>query len=405
MASQWFVLDESFTDHVGHNQPYHGALAAEFRERGLVHTLVVHRSAKADAVPPGDTRRVFRSFGPDVLARRSARTRIGGRLRFAMVACRSNFAFYRVLRRELADVPDGSEVVHALYNSHSAFGLAAWVRWLGRSGRSVRLHLVVHSDPYAALFGLESRLFARLSLRHRIRWWAHSDRLVDDLRSTVRIERLPLPYTSAFPNSAVSPVDRDRVSFLGLASRGKGFVPLVGALRRVGPLPKPFRFFVQCNVRGDDEVILAAAADLMAVAAEGRAGLDVHNGGLGDVDYGRALARTALLVLPHSPVAYGKSLSGVFCEAASLGIPMVLVAGTEMARWATERGIAETYSSEGDQAAALAGAIGRALDRIDELTAAAAAAAADWRAFNQASVYLDVLVSDGLKSDLLAADR
>lgn len=114
------------------------------------------------------------------------------------------------------------------------------------------------------------------------------------------------------------------------------------------------------------------------------------------------LDRIDLMVLPYDPARYRASYSAVAVEAVSAGIPLVVPAGTTLARVVQDYQ-GSTAGFESWDARAIATAIGHVVREFDDIAATAHVGAGDWNRCNGASAFVDRLLDFAAPS--LAAAR
>lgn len=103
------------------------------------------------------------------------------------------------------------------------------------------------------------------------------------------------------------------------------------------------------------------------------------------------LDRTDLMVLPYDPARYKASYSAIAVECAGAGIPMVVPAGSTMARLANEyQGSANCF--EAWTVDSICSAVVRTIDTFDSIAAPAFAGVNVWNQRNGASAFADRLL-------------
>jgi glycosyltransferase involved in cell wall biosynthesis len=160
----------------------------------------------------------------------------------------------------------------------------------------------------------------------------------------------------------------------------KLWLPWRRACRRLG-LALEFRVHLV------NELLTPAEFEDFAAVAE-EPGVTVVRGPLGRRDYLRLLAESDLLLLPYGRLPYRQRGSGTLAEAVGCGMPVVVPDGT----WAAEQveeGKAAGVIYEGDDAEAIAGALGHCAAAIEPLRALACALAPSWRRMHSTAAFLD----------------
>ena len=179
---------------------------------------------------------------------------------------------------------------------------------------------------------------------------------------------------------------RHTLSIVGVLRAEHGRDLVLDALRAFAIQRPRTRLFVQLQTR--DEA--ARLQDSVLQAAPG-VELECQVGPLPRDAYYSRLRQSDLIVLPYSWRRYAMRTSGVFSEAVAYGIPVVAPARTWMADiLEAGRGAGVTFSEWTPDA--VAAAMVRALDRIDELKAKALPSSAAWRKEESVHAYLERVV-------------
>jgi glycosyltransferase involved in cell wall biosynthesis len=192
--------------------------------------------------------------------------------------------------------------------------------------------------------------------------------------------------------------DKDSLSivFAGEARRDKGFHLLPAAIRRIlASTPRPrVTFNIQAYGAEADEQ-QASWTDLLVDGA-----VSVRWGPLSEAEYGSFLEEADLILIPYLRGPYHAQTSGIYCEAAALGIPVVVPSGTWMADQVAKNGGGVLFDA-GDPSS-LASACLKAIEDYPHLLELARQAAPAWRAFHNAPNFIACL--DRLLQDLPTAE-
>lgn len=237
--------------------------------------------------------------------------------------------------------------------------------------------------------------YAGLRLRsalpeHRILVTAPDRRLCVALREGLGLacRRTPMlmHYESEFPDDLPGTDTRLTVSVVGDFRAERGSKLVLEALRDFATQRPETRFFVQVQTEAQaSELLESLRRDVPGVQLECQAG------SVSRENYLRRLRQSDLILLPYFWRRYAIRGSGVFCEATAFGIPVVAPANTWMAdHLEAGRGAGETFSDW--TSGAIAAALVRASDRIDELKAQAASGSAAWRDEESVHAYLPAII-------------
>jgi len=388
------ILDPNLDGEAGHHLAYDLAIAREAISRGESATIVANRrfpAAEAEGV------RILPHFTETCYAIRHDDPVTG------------RFDDYRhfndLLQAELATLPRGEfrATDCVLVPTVTETQLAGYIGWMKgfdpAEAPLFLIHLMMPSglavedgaarveDPLRALFyrladraaqeaGAPVHLFASGG-QHAAEYGALFGRAVEPHPLPLRPEPGPAPATPP----------RRALLFAGdaRADKGIGLLPdLVPLLAEAHP---DWRFVAHVNAARAWGPARAAAGALAGIAA-GLPAFDLAGGRLPPEDYLALLRGAGIALFPYDPELYRRKSSGVLWEAVSLGLPVIVPAGTWLAHEAAHWGAGHvTYAAQ--EPAAVAGAFAAALPRIGELRAASAAAAARYRAANGAAALLD----------------
>jgi glycosyltransferase involved in cell wall biosynthesis len=197
------------------------------------------------------------------------------------------------------------------------------------------------------------------------------------------------------------PAPRRALVFAGDARVDKGVALLPGLLPRLAAAHPDWVFAAHVNAAASWGEARAAAEALPAIAA-GAANLDVTTGRLTPEAYLDLLRGARIALFPYDAALYRRKSSGVLWEAISLGLPVVVPAGTWLENEARHWGAGFVAYPQGG-AAAIAAAFADALARIEELAARSAGAGARYRAANGAAALIDQVAALWVRHKATAA--
>lgn len=285
-----------------------------------------------------------------------------------------------------------------LINSLRHWSLETVVDWLETFGptRAPTVILVLHytphpnpgvTDPAAAAYEAAFRRIDRAAIGSKILLCTDSDRLRTEYRALYRIPITVLPVPHCSEGTAERPQGNKPLSFVfaGEARRDKGFDILPEAIRRVlNSTPTPDATFDVQTYRGGPDANGVPVGDF----PEDRA-VRLHPQPLAETEYEHFIESSDIILLPYLPGPYQAQTSGIYCEAAALGIPVVTSKSTWVADQVARNGGGILF--EGGSARALADACIEAIGSYEELRETAERAALAWRAFHNPQNYITEL--------------
>ncbi|MBS0409855.1 MAG: glycosyltransferase [Proteobacteria bacterium] len=190
-------------------------------------------------------------------------------------------------------------------------------------------------------------------------------------------------YPDPAPQPAANPDGRVRIAFLGPDRPQKGGSQMADLIARICRIAPTARVFAQVTTRARADEIASAAAGVPTNAE-----IDLHIGGLSTEAYFQRLAETDLLVQPYEAAAYALMPSGIFADAAAVGVPVVTPGDTWMADRLTEGWSAGAIFHEAGSDAVIA-AVYAALERLPTLQLNAVASTEAWRKAHSLEAYVE----------------
>lgn len=161
------------------------------------------------------------------------------------------------------------------------------------------------------------------------------------------------------------------VCCIGFANEAKGYRLLPDALREVITRNQQARFMIHGVFQGSDARDQAPVFDALSGLGPR---VTVSTEVLSQPDYLAWLSQADVVLLPYDPEVYKTRGSGVFFEARRFGIPVIATKGCGFAQPAFEEGWGVEIARH--DAAGVASAMLQALQRINDMTVRARAAAA-----------------------------
>ncbi|CAH0231028.1 hypothetical protein [Roseomonas sp. CECT 9278] len=387
------ILDPNLEGEAGHHLAYDLAIAKEAIARGEAATIIAHRRFAATTI---EGVRILPHFTETTYAVRSTDP-VTGRLD-------DYRAFNDLLQDELAALPRGDfrptdcVLVPTTTENHLA-GFLGWMKGFDPIEAPLFVvHLMFPSgvavdaggesaveDPLRALF---YRLADRIAQEAGppVHIFASGGQHAAEFSALLcrKVAPHPLPIRPE-PGSAV-PAQR-ALLFAGDARIDKGVALLPALLPRLAGAHPEWRFAAHVNgasAWGEAR----AATEALAALPPGAPNIEVATGRLAPGAYLDLLRGARIALFPYDPVLYRRKSSGVLWEAISLGLPVVVPAGTWLEHEARHWGAGHvTYAAHGVDG--IAGAFAEALPRIAALEAASVAAGLRFRAANGAAALVD----------------
>lgn len=401
------ILDPNLEGEAGHHLAYDLAIAKEALARAEPATIVAHRRFPATTI---EGVRILPHFTETTYAVRHADP-VTGRLD-------DYRALNDLLQDELAALPRGEfrpgdcVLVPTTTENHLA-GFLGWMKGFDPSEAPLFVvHLMFPSgvavdaagrssveDPLRALFyrladrvgqegGPPVHLFASGG-QHAAEFSALLGRAIAPHPLPIR----PEPGAAAAPQRALL--------FAGDARIDKGVALLPALLPRLAAANPDWRFAAHVNAAQAWGEARAAAEALPGLRA-GAPNIEVTSGRLAATAYLDLLRGARIALFPYDPALYRRKSSGVLWEAISLGLPVVVPAGTWLENEARHWG-AGHVAYPAHSADAIAEAFADALPRIPELQARSVEAGLRYRAANGAPALVDQIAALWVRHKATAA--
>ena len=391
------ILDPNLEGEAGHHLAYDLAIAREALARGEAVTIIAHRGFAATTI---EGVRILPHFTETTYALRHTDP-VTGRLD-------DYRAFNDLLQDELAALPRGEfrptdcVLVPTTTENH----LAGYLGWMKGFDPIEAPLFVVHlmfpsgvaidaegrsevEDPLRALFyrladrvgqeaGPPVHLFASGG-QHAAEYGALFGRAVAPHPLPIRLDPAP---GGAAPRALL---------FAGDARIDKGVALLPALAPRLAAAHPDWRFVAHVNAVSAWGEARAAAEALPALCA-GAPNLEIASGRLTPEAYLDLLRGVRIALFPYDPDLYRRKSSGVLWEAISLGLPLVVPAGTWLEHEARHWGAGHVaYAAQ--EADSIAEAFAGALPGIAALAARSAEAGARYRAANGAPALIDQIAA------------
>ncbi len=387
------ILDPNLDGEAGHHLAYDLAIAKEALARGEPATIVANRRFAAATI---EGVRILPHFTETTYAVRHADP-VTGRL-----------DDYRVLndllQEELASLPRGefrpSDCV--LVPTTTENHLAGYLGWM-KGFDPVEAPMFVIHLMFPAGVAVDAAGQATVEDPLRALFYRLADRVAQEPGPPVQMLASGGQHAAEFSALLGRPVaphplpirpepgearpGRRALLFAGDARIDKGIALMPELMPRLATAHPDWTFQAHVNAAAAWGEARAAAEALPAVA-QAAPNLALATDRLAPGDYLDLLRGTSIALFPYDPVLYRRKSSGVLWEAISLGLPVVVPAGTWLENEARHWGAGHVTYGEGG-AAAIAAAFADALPRIEALRAASAAAGERYRAANGAAALID----------------
>ena len=241
--------------------------------------------------------------------------------------------------------------------------------------------------------GLYRKAFARIAhIQDRLRFTAENEAMATAYKEAfgIAVSLLPVPLALDPPRRVTR--GRPRIGFFGYSKSEKGFGLLPEAIERCRAAGVDADFVVQVQHDAWEAETVRAEKRLRAIP-----GLDLIVGDLGRDAYVALSNDIDATLLPYDPVRFGQRGSGIMTEAIAAGRPVVasegIFAATLIRRGEAVGEVFAPYTAE-----ALADAIGRLIDHLDDARTAAQKVAATYKAGHDGGAYADIVIALGAEA-------
>ncbi len=387
---RWFLADPSLVDSAGHCARYLLSLAGPLRRRGEVVHVLGNRTIDQSAADLADCEPAFalRCEDMPIIPGVDSASPTG------IESLRRRRA--NLLRSDLDHVSDRHHLTSAdvlLINSLRHWSLEDVVEWLEAQtpDRRPLVVLVLHYTPFpqanvrdstTAAYRDGFKAIANSAVGERILVCTDSERLAAQYTSLsdVPVHVLPIPHgptATAHVRDGAAPLS---VGFAGEARHDKGYHLLPQVVRKILE-EEPARnivFDFQAYWHGADGQLDWTVHDQFRSLEAVR----LLCTPLSEEDYEAFIAGVDLMLIPYLHGPYHAQTSGVYCEAAAMGTPVVIPRNTWMADQVARNGGGVMFDA-GD-ADSLARAALEAIRDFSALSQSAREAAPAWRAFHNA---------------------
>ncbi len=366
MRTLW-LADHLLVDERGHHLSHAGYIADAAKRAGMGVRILCARRSQVKVAGGFQMEGIFREDLRNTPPRLLSKSRLA--LDFLEFLCR---------RRFLADLQSGirqrdvrrNDIIFA--QVFAPRNLTSWLQWLHSLPKGhepvVILHLGYASERFAADPRLP-RLLGALQVegkRDRARFVTDSPILQTRYEAILQqpVTLLPVVVSRHAMASSKQPGNPPCFACLGSAREDKGFPEVLAAIDSLSASSQPInaRFALQSS--NPDYRSAAALADFRSTP-KNHVSLVDHP--LSEEAYLQLLRDADVLLLPYRPETYKERTSGVFCEALSAGKPVIVSAGSLMARQVTRERTG--WLLRDSQPESIVRVIRRALSELDSVAA------------------------------------
>lgn len=394
--SRWFLADPSLVDSAGHCARYLLAVASPLRRAGISVHIVGNRNIDPSAEDLAGCLAAFtlRCEEMPVLPGIDAASHAGA-VRLAVQRAKLLNDDLNALDTQVHFTSSDTVLINSLRH-WSLVDIVAWLESRPLAD-APQIILILHYTPFpqpgvftstAAEYQEGLRRVANSSHRSKILLCTDSARLADqyDALAGVPVHVVPIPHSVQPLRTGRTETASLCIGFAGEARRDKGFhlLPyLVSRVREVETDPLlTFEFQAYgpaANDIGDTAAKVLQFDEAVRLLPEPMC----------ETEYEAFLERIDLMLIPYLWAPYNAQTSGVYCEAAALGIPAIVPRDT----WMADR-VAEMRNGvifEAGDAESLSIACIEAIRNYPTLSEQAQAAAPSWRAEHCAEAFVDRL--------------
>lgn len=303
------------------------------------------------------------------------------------------------------------------------FELIGWNRFLSRHRLSGHLIVLMRYTPqFKSCSWMKSKFHPYWRIRPHYLNALHkrmqgkftlvtdSEPLTEDYATVFRhrIVTLPIPINEHILGEATFAPDgvcarydlksggRIRLGYVGDARSAKGFPLLPGLVQRIlAETSLNVDFVFQCPGAAsgiENSQLPEGVAELMELAGRASNRITLIQEKLSETDYAELLRSLDIVLVPYRLSGYVEPTSGIFAEALALAKPVVVPAGTWMARELRKSGGGLEFQS-GDEND-LAAKVKELVAGFDGYAAKARAFSASWKAFHNSHTLAEMLIQE-----------
>lgn len=360
------ILDPSLLTLLSHNYSEANALLREATEISLATEIFCHRDAEPTVREiPAKPYFQLHGYGHMVASRPATDF---------MAVNYSNQAIRKDLSGLTSDLTPDDFIFFPTVTCNMILAISQWLNEF-KAGRAPRFGFCLMFPPTNIASGRPSHIAKEIyqkafdqfpaQLAERIVFTCEVDRLSDTYASMLGVRPLTLPIpTCAATRATLSGSTRElRIVYLGAGRAEKGFHLLPDLLPIIHRQHPEIRFMIQ-GVGYEAEYIKPIVQQLRTLDDY----VTLIERPISDEELLAAMQESDLLLLPYDAERYMERGSMLFTEAKRTGIPMILPQGTEFGDEGESKGIAETFDRFSPES--IAAATLRAIDQLDELSAA-----------------------------------
>ena len=374
MSKNVLIVDSGLKNLGGHNFSYTRAVQSALARKGFAVTVFANRNLSGELVKNTGYHPVF-SFGaydypPGV-----------GKLRDLQYLYAQSVIYSHELEQAFKHLVKDEP---ALIFCHTVndFELIGWKRFLSRHHLSGKLVVLMRYTPrFHSCSWLKTKLHPYWRIRPHYLNSLHS-RMKGKFVLVTDSEPLTEDYATIFPHQMITlpipineyilsaeeqdfaaagvcaryglgQVDRIRLGYVGDARDAKGFPLLPGLVRRIlSDTNLNVEFVIQCPGAAsgvENGQLPEGVEELLALAKQAENRITLIQEKLSESDYAELIRALDIVLVPYRLTGYVEPTSGIFAEAVALAKPVVVPAGTWMARELQKSGGGVEFQS-GDEA-------------------------------------------------------
>lgn len=427
MAKNVLIVDSGLKNLGGHNFSYTRAVQAALEQKGYDVTVLANRHLSGELVKVTGYHPVF-SFGAYDYPPGN------GKLKDLKYLQAQSIIYSQELEHAFKQIVS-NEPALVFCHTVNDFELIGWNRFLARQRLPGHLMVLMrytprfkscswfkqHLHPYWRirphyLNALYKRMKGNFTLV------TDSEPLTEDYSAIFhhRILTLPIPineYILGADEQVSSPdgvsarygLDLDgkiRIGYVGDARSAKGFSLLPGLVRRLlAETSLEVEFVFQCPSAAsgiENGQLPEGVSELIELASRATSRITLIQEKLSETDYAELIRALDVVLVPYRLPGYVEPTSGIFAEALALAKPVVVPAGTWMARELRKSGGGIEFQS-GDEND-LAAKVKELIQSFDAYATKARAFSAKWKAFHNSHTLAKMLIQE-LRQDQITQPR
>lgn len=242
-----------------------------------------------------------------------------------------------------------------------------------------------------------------LSFGHKFFYASQSKIISEDLKSRFNLNVINLPTPQIFENFdklEYTANNKLNISFVGLASKAKGFEFLISYLKHIilsreSSIINHFQFTIQISNITNELLNESIKEDIDFISNQKSLVVDFVIKKLSNSDYINVFAKSNFIIAPYNPLNYRFIQSGVVTQSISCGKPVILTNNTYCSFEAKELGVGVIF--EYNNFSDLTEKLIYAKVNYDLLTDVSISKADTYRQEHGPKKYVDILINEFVK--------